>query len=117
MVSTDPSEGAVEPRGIEDPGLDSRPGQDGPNPAGVKIERAKPVTEDADPHALLRALGEGFGELEADLVAVNHVALEMDRARGGRDRLQPRRIVLLAVFEDSDGVAGTSGAPVVRANV
>jgi hypothetical protein len=59
------------------------------------------VIQQPDANTLSRLLSERFGKLEADLIPMDNVRLEMDRVLGGRDGLEPRGIVLFPILQNS----------------
>jgi hypothetical protein len=73
MVSTNPSEGSVNSRGIEGSDLDTRSSQHRPARAQTDAERAEPVIEQPNADTVSRPFGECFGKLEPDIVPVDDI--------------------------------------------
>ena len=71
-----------------------------PATAQPDAERAEPVIQQPDANTLSRLFGERFGKPEPDLIPMNNVGLEMDGALGGRDGLEPSRIVLFPILQN-----------------
>jgi hypothetical protein len=82
MVSTEPSEGSVDSRGIEGSDLDTRSSQHRPARAQTDAERSEPVIEQANANTLSRPFSERFRKLEPDIVSMDDVGFEMDGAPG-----------------------------------
>ena len=68
--------------------------------------RADRVEQDLDAHARRRLGRQRLGELAADVAGPVDVGLDRDRDLGRPDRLEHRRVELVAVVEDLQRVAG-----------
>ena len=82
-----------------DPGLGQR------QPQGAGIAGAQPIVDHADVDPGPRLRRKRCGELAPDLVVVDDVVLEQDRALGIVDGFEPSRVVLRRILQQPDGIA------------
>jgi hypothetical protein len=89
VVSAEPPEGAVEARRIEAPDLDAGLPERSPESARGMPQPAEPIVDETNADAFARLGRQQLGELPPGGIFVDDVTLEVDRAFGGADRLQP----------------------------
>jgi hypothetical protein len=101
MVAREPTERAVEARRVEGAQFAAGLRERTPEAGRELPRRAEPVPHDADPHVVARArlLDQEITKPGSELVLVEIVALDEDRARCASNRLAPSREVLCRVAE------------------
>src|SRR5690606_17746254 len=106
MIPVNPLHRVRQPERVEAAYFDPRLAQRLPEAGRRLPERTEPVVEDANPHALARLRHESIGERAPRIIIPDDVALDVHVPSGGRDRVQPRRVVLVGVDEQPHVVTG-----------
>src|SRR5690606_21831419 len=105
MVAVHPCERAEGLERVERPDIHARLAQRPPERCRRLADPTEPVVDEADDYTVARLRDQRIGKLAAAAVLTQDVALEVDVAACGADRIQPRRIVLGRVVEHTHGVA------------
>ena len=105
MIAAQPTQRARGRRSVVATNLDAAGPQSPPELARGLAESAHPVVDDPHGHTVARPGNQRVAEVLAHGVVVNDVALEVDEAPGTGDRVEPRRIVLARVPQQTDVVA------------
>ncbi len=105
MVARHPPERRIETGLVEGAHVGAGAAQARPEHPGGGGERAGPVIDDTDLDAALRGGHQRGRKLPPALVVMNDVALEVDPAFGGANRLEPRGVVLFGIPEEADLVS------------
>ena len=101
VIPTHPSERTIEPGRVVASDLDAARAQPVPEAARRFAKAAHPVVEEPDRHAVGGLAHQRVGEQPSLIVFVDDVHLEVDRAPGTVDGLEPGRIVLVRVPQDA----------------
>jgi len=105
MIAAGRSKGVMKPQGITAADLNSPGAETVPETPAGHTKRPEPIVKQANPDTF-RSLGnQKIGHRASDGIVAKHVGFEVHGPLGGRDRLPPRRIVLLPIQQKPHAVS------------
>src|SRR5688500_15856116 len=106
MVATYPAKRRIEPGRVVAADFHPSGAEMIPERTRSLSQSTEPVVNDSHTHAFACFCSECIGKHPPCFVFVNDVAFEVDVTLSRLDRIEPRRIVLLSVFQKSNAIAG-----------
>ena len=104
VISREPAKWTIEARRVVAADFDPALAQVIPELTRGLAEISHPVVNQLHAHAFPRSSNQCVGEHTSRVVLSDDVVLEVDSSPGGSNRLQPRRVVLVCIFQKVNAV-------------